>query len=155
MAAVIDARPSEGITHVAFGDLFLEDVRAYRGRQMAGTGIEPLFPLWGSADASPALARQMLDGGVRAVLTCVDPRQLPASFVGRRSTPRCSPTCRPASIRAASAASSTPSARPGRCSPREIAVEVGERSRATGSASPICCPSRPGRGGERFLTLAS
>src|SRR5688572_9957394 len=84
MAAVIDRARSERITHVAFGDLFLEDVRAYRVRQMAGTGIEPLFPLWGSPGASPELARGMLDGGLSAVLTCVDPKQLAGTFVGRR-----------------------------------------------------------------------
>jgi uncharacterized protein (TIGR00290 family) len=81
MAAVIARAQEGGITHVAFGDLFLEDVRNYRIRQLAGTGIEPLFPLWGS-DTSK-LARQMLGAGLRAVLTCVDSRHLPESFVGR------------------------------------------------------------------------
>ena len=83
MAAMLERASRQRVTHVAFGDLFLADIRDYRIRQMAGTGIEPLFPLWCSAEATPALARQMLDGGVRAVLTCVDPRQLPASFAGR------------------------------------------------------------------------
>jgi uncharacterized protein (TIGR00290 family) len=72
-----------GVTHLAFGDLFLEDVRAYRERQLAGTGIIPLFPLWGTAMETPTLARAMLAAGLRAVLTCVDPKQLPSSFVGR------------------------------------------------------------------------
>jgi uncharacterized protein (TIGR00290 family) len=71
-----------GITHVAFGDLFLEDVRRYREERMAGTGIEPVFPLWGRPTA--ALAREMIDAGVQAVLTCVDPKQLDPSFIGRR-----------------------------------------------------------------------
>jgi len=71
----------EGVTHVAFGDLFLEDVRDYRVRQLAGSGIEPLFPLWGRDTA--ALAREMVDGGLRAVITCVDPKQLPEEFAGR------------------------------------------------------------------------
>ena len=75
---------AERISHVAFGDLFLEDVRDYRIRQMSGTGIEPLFPVWASATETPALARQMLASGINAVLTCVDPRQLPESFVGRQ-----------------------------------------------------------------------
>jgi uncharacterized protein (TIGR00290 family) len=79
-AAVADAR-ARGVTHVAFGDLFLEDVRAYRERQMAGTGLTPLFPLWG-LDTSQ-LARQMIGAGVRARVTTVDPRHLPASFAGR------------------------------------------------------------------------
>ncbi len=83
MLLVIGRAREEGITHVAFGDLFLEDIRAYRVRQLSGTGIEPLFPLWTSPAATPNLARQMLDGGLRAVLTCVDLRQLPEPFIGR------------------------------------------------------------------------
>jgi len=83
MSVVIGRARAEGITHVAFGDLFLEDIRAYRVRQLCGTGIEPLFPLWTSPAATPDLARHMLDGGLRAVLTCVDLRQLPEPFVGR------------------------------------------------------------------------
>ena len=70
-----------GITHVAFGDLFLEDVRRYREERMAGTGLEPLFPLWGIP--TDDLAQQMLDGGLVATLTRVDPKQLDAKFVGR------------------------------------------------------------------------
>jgi uncharacterized protein (TIGR00290 family) len=83
MRQAIDRARSEKISHIAFGDLFLEDVRAYRVRQLAGTGIEPLFPLWGTATDTPALARRMIEAGLRAVLTCVDPRQLDAGFVGR------------------------------------------------------------------------
>ena len=83
MAAMLERARRQRVTHVAFGDLFLADIRDYRIRQMAGTGIEPLFPLWCSAEATPALARRMLDGGVRAVITCVDPRPLPPSFAGR------------------------------------------------------------------------
>lgn len=83
MRAVISRARAEGITHVAFGDLFLEDIRNYRIRQLAATGLEPLFPLWCSPADTPELARRMLGAGVRAVLTCVDPRQLAASFVGR------------------------------------------------------------------------
>jgi uncharacterized protein (TIGR00290 family) len=74
---------TEGVTHVAFGDLFLEDIRAYREQRMQGTGLEPLFPLWDAGRDTPALARRMLDAGLRAVLTCVDPRQLAGSFAGR------------------------------------------------------------------------
>lgn len=79
-AAVARAR-DEGITRVAFGDLFLEDIRAYRERQLAGTGLDPLFPLWQIPTRD--LARQMLAGGVRAHLTCVDPKRLPKTFAGR------------------------------------------------------------------------
>lgn len=70
-----------GVTHFAFGDLFLQDVRAYRERQLQGTGIAPLFPLWGVDTAG--LAQEMIRSGVRAVVTCVDPRQVPASLVGQ------------------------------------------------------------------------
>jgi uncharacterized protein (TIGR00290 family) len=78
--AIADA-VARGATHVAFGDLFLEDIRAYRIRQLEGSGLQPLFPLWGEPTA--ALARRMLDAGLVAVVTCVDPRQLPATFAGR------------------------------------------------------------------------
>jgi uncharacterized protein (TIGR00290 family) len=78
--AIAEARAA-GVTHVVFGDLFLEDVRRYRVEKLAGTGIEPVFPLWGRDTAR--LAREMLDGGLRATVTCVDPRQLDASFAGR------------------------------------------------------------------------
>ena len=70
-----------GVDAIAYGDLFLADIRAYREARHAGTGIEALFPLWGRPTA--ALAREMIDGGLRAVLTCVDPKQLDASFAGR------------------------------------------------------------------------
>ena len=80
-SAIADAK-SRGITHIIFGDLYLEDVRAYRERQLAGTGIAPVFPLWAMPTA--ALARSMIDGGVEAHLATVDLRKLPASFAGRR-----------------------------------------------------------------------
>ena len=72
-----------GVTRFAFGDLFLEEIRAYRERQLDGTGIEPLFPLWGTPADTPILARTMLAGGLRAILTCVDPKQLDDNFTGR------------------------------------------------------------------------
>lgn len=71
-----------GFTHVAFGDLFLEDVRRYREERLAGSGLTPLFPLWGRP--TDTLAREMLDGGLSAILTCVNPAVLDARFVGRR-----------------------------------------------------------------------
>lgn len=71
----------EGVDAVAFGDLFLADVRAYRERQLTGTGLEPLFPLW--EIPTDALAREMIDGGLRTKIVCVDTKQLPASFAGR------------------------------------------------------------------------
>jgi uncharacterized protein (TIGR00290 family) len=81
MARAHDDARERGIEVVAFGDLFLEDVRRYREERMAGTGLRPMFPLWGQP--TDALARRMIAGGLRARLTCVDPRQLPSSFVGR------------------------------------------------------------------------
>jgi len=80
MRAVCDRAVAEGIRAVAFGDLFLEDVRAYRVRQMEGTGLELLFPAWGIP--TDVLAREMIAGGVKAKITCVDPRKLAASFAG-------------------------------------------------------------------------
>lgn len=83
MRAVIEKARSEGITGFAFGDLFLADIRAYRERQLAGTGIEPLFPIWGTSADTPSLARGMIAAGFRATLTCVDPRHLSPAFAGR------------------------------------------------------------------------
>jgi uncharacterized protein (TIGR00290 family) len=71
-----------GFTHVAFGDLFLEDVRRYREERLAGSGLVPLFPLWRRQTTS-SLAQTMIAAGVKARLTCVDPRVLPAAFAGR------------------------------------------------------------------------
>jgi uncharacterized protein (TIGR00290 family) len=78
--AIADAR-ANGFTHAAFGDLFLEDIRRYREEKLAGTGLEPLFPVWGIPTIE--LAEQMIDGGLRARLACVDTRHLDARFAGR------------------------------------------------------------------------
>ena len=78
--AVADAC-ANGFTHAAFGDLFLEDIRRYREERLAGTGLEPLFPVWGIPTRQ--LAEEMIDGGLRARLACIDTRALDASFVGR------------------------------------------------------------------------
>jgi len=72
---------AEGIEGVAFGDLFLEDVRAYREKQMKDTGLRPVFPVWGLP--TRALAREMIASGTRAKLTCIDTGKLDRSFVGR------------------------------------------------------------------------
>jgi uncharacterized protein (TIGR00290 family) len=81
MTAALETATDDGVDHVIFGDLFLEDIRAYRETSLAGTGISPLFPLW--AQPTDALAVEMLDAGVRAVVTCVDPAQAPPSIAGR------------------------------------------------------------------------
>jgi uncharacterized protein (TIGR00290 family) len=83
MGEAITSACAKGITQIAFGDLFLEDVRDYRVRQLAGSGIEPLFPMWHPPGGTAALACEMVNAGLRAVLTCVDPAQLDSSFVGR------------------------------------------------------------------------
>jgi uncharacterized protein (TIGR00290 family) len=72
---------AEGFDAVAFGDLFLEDIRAYRIEKLAGTGLQPVFPIWGIP--TDQLARQMVTAGLRARITCVNPKHLPASFCGR------------------------------------------------------------------------
>jgi uncharacterized protein (TIGR00290 family) len=72
---------ADGFTHVAFGDLFLEDVRRYREERLAGTGLTPIFPLFGADTA--ALAREMIAAGLGARLTCVNPKSLDRSFAGR------------------------------------------------------------------------
>lgn len=81
MAAAVAKAVREGFSHVAFGDLFLEDIRQYRIDRLAATGLAPLFPLFGADTA--ALADEMVRSGLRARLTCVDPRVLDRSFAGR------------------------------------------------------------------------
>lgn len=81
MAAACAQALADGIDTIAFGDLFLEDIRAYREAKLAGTGLEPLFPCWKLPTAE--LARTMIASGLRAHLVCVDPRHLDASFAGR------------------------------------------------------------------------
>jgi uncharacterized protein (TIGR00290 family) len=72
---------AEGFDTIAFGDLFLRDIRQYRERQLAGSGLTPIFPLW--EIPTRQLARDMISGGLRARITCVDPKQLDPAFAGR------------------------------------------------------------------------
>jgi diphthamide synthase (EF-2-diphthine--ammonia ligase) len=81
MAQTCAKAVAEGIEGVAFGDLFLEDVRAHREKQMKGTGLKPIFPVWGLPTRE--LAREMIACGTRAKLTCVDTGKIERSFVGR------------------------------------------------------------------------
>ena len=81
MDAALKEAKAEGVTHVIFGDLFLEDIRRYREEKMAGSGIAPVFPLWGRP--TDELAREMIAGGLRAHLVCIDPKILPKEFAGR------------------------------------------------------------------------
>ena len=70
-----------GIDYMAFGDLFLEDVRQYREKQLRGTGIRPLFPIWKMP--TYILTKQMLSSGVEAYISCVDLQKVPKTLVGR------------------------------------------------------------------------
>ena len=81
MQAVCQRATSKGIAAIAFGDLFLQDIRDYRIRQLQGTGLEPLFPLW--QIPTDLLGREMIAAGLKAKLTCVDPSKLERSFAGR------------------------------------------------------------------------
>ena len=80
MAEAVTAAVADGYTHVAFGDLFLEDVRAYRESRLAGTGLTPIFPLWGMPTAR--LAREMIAGGLRAKIATLNPAILSREFSG-------------------------------------------------------------------------
>jgi len=81
LRACLQRARGDGIEAVVFGDLFLQDIRAYRESLLAVTGVRPLFPLWGKDTA--ALAAEMIRGGLRATIVCVDLARLPARFAGR------------------------------------------------------------------------
>ena len=81
MAKAMGTAMTNGVAAVAFGDLYLEDVRRYREEKLAASGITPLFPLWGKDTRD--LSREMVRSGLRACITCVDPKQLDPSFAGR------------------------------------------------------------------------
>ena len=81
MSEFVEQAKSDGVTHFAFGDLFLEDVRRYREEHLQGTGITPVFPLWGANTVE--LSQTMVAVGLKSVLTCVNPKQLPKAFAGR------------------------------------------------------------------------
>jgi uncharacterized protein (TIGR00290 family) len=82
MAEACAAIKASGVHHIVFGDLFLEDIRAYRERNLAALGMTPIFPLWGRD--TRRLATEMIDSGLEAYLVCLDPKRTPASFAGRR-----------------------------------------------------------------------
>jgi uncharacterized protein (TIGR00290 family) len=83
MAAAVGRALQDGFTHVAFADLFLADIRKYREAKLAGTGLTPIFPLFADDSQTPRLARDMIAAGLRARITCVDPKQLDRRFAGR------------------------------------------------------------------------
>ncbi|MEX2241053.1 MAG: ATP-binding protein [Burkholderiales bacterium] len=81
VAKFVEGSMREGVAQLAFGDLFLEDIRRYRERQFAGSGVELLFPLWG--EPTRPLAGEMIAGGLRAWIVCVDPAQAPREWAGQ------------------------------------------------------------------------
>jgi uncharacterized protein (TIGR00290 family) len=82
MAEACKSIKASGVHHMIFGDLFLEDIRAYRERTLAALGMTPIFPLWGRN--TRRLATEMIEAGLVAHLVCLDPNRTPASFAGRR-----------------------------------------------------------------------
>ncbi len=82
MAEALRQARRAGVTRMVFGDLLLEDIRTYRQQRLAGTGVEPMFPLWGRPTAE--LAGEMIDGGLLAYVTCLDPRKVPRKLAGHR-----------------------------------------------------------------------
>jgi uncharacterized protein (TIGR00290 family) len=82
MAKAMAAAKARGVTHIIFGDLYLEDIRAYREQKLAASGVIPVFPLW--QRPTKALACEMIEAGIQAHLAVVDLKKLPASFAGRR-----------------------------------------------------------------------
>ena len=81
MDGFFDSIQQIGATHMAFGDLFLEDIRQYREENLKGTGLTPMFPLW--LEPTEKLAQKMIDAGLKTRITCIDPNKLSANFAGR------------------------------------------------------------------------
>lgn len=141
MRGVLDRCRAEGVHGVAYGDLFLEDVRAYREARHAGTGIQVRFPLWGLPTAD--LAHTMVAGGLKAILTCVDPGRLDARFAGRDFDAALLADLPAAVDPCGSTANSTPLPGPGPCSGRPC-PSCGARSwNGTGSSSRTSRPTQP------------
>ena len=130
--ALAEAPLAEAQT-IAFGDLFLADIRAYREERLSRVGKQAVFPLWGRD--TTALAREFVDAGFEAILVCVDPRHLDPSLPAAGLTPSCSTTSRRTSIRAARTASSTRS------------------STRSGLQRPDRLPARGNRGARRVRVL--
>jgi diphthamide synthase (EF-2-diphthine--ammonia ligase) len=134
MADAFATAPLTGVEAVAFGDLFLDDVRAYRDGRLAAAGKRGLFPLWGHDTA--ALARKFIDAGFEATLVCVDPRALDPAFCGRRYDERAARSAPArASTPAARTANSTPSSPRARSSPSQSPASAARSSNAMDSSS--------------------
>ena len=140
MAATMDDARASGVTHVIFGDLFLEDVRAYRERQLSGTGIMSVFLVWGRPTA--ALAHEMIYGGVESHLSTVDLRNYRLRSPAGALTMRCSIHCLPVPTRAGKTANSIPLYRPVRCCRARSRSKSARLSSAMDSPMQICCQLR-------------
>lgn len=81
MAEFIEQAKQQGVESIAFGDLYLEDIRSYREEQLAASGVTPLFPLWGRD--TKALSKEMISAGLRAKITCIDPKKVPLALAGK------------------------------------------------------------------------
>ena len=146
MKLVCDQALAQGISAIAFGDLFLADVRAYRERQLKDTGLEPLFPIWGIP--TQQLAQEMISAGLRAKLVCVDPKQISSSFIGRDFDQTLLLISLPVPIRAAKTASSIPLYMPDLCSTTKRSAErfqsqSAKKLSAMASGSATFCLPRP------------
>jgi Diphthamide synthase len=133
MAEAFASAPLSGVGAVAFGDLFLEDVRAYREARLAAAAKRGLFPLWGSNTGE--LAREFIAAGFEAIIVCLDPRALDPASPDARTTSSSWPSCPRASIHAARTASSTPSSTPARSSRSRSHARPARSSSATASSS--------------------
>ncbi len=144
MEAAIRRARAEGIAHIVFGDLFLEDIRKYREEKLASTGVTPLFPIWGRDTAS--LARNMVEAGLKAYLTCVDPKKLDRAFAGRVFDARLLADL-PADVDPCGENGEFHTyASQGPMFPRPIAVEVGEVVERDGFIFADILPAAPRRG---------
>ncbi len=81
MSSFVKKAKNDNIECFAFGDLFLEDIRSYREEKLKDSGIKPIFPLWGIP--TDKLSREMISGGLRTIITCIDPKQIPNKFIGK------------------------------------------------------------------------
>ena len=144
MSGTVRRALAERASAIAFGDLFLEDIREYRERQLIGTGLEPLFPLWRLPTND--LAREMIGAGVKSRVTCVDPKKLAAHLPAANSTQTFWTSCRLQSIPAARMASFTHSSTTRRCSLARFRLGMARSSSAKGSCSPMCWGSSRRRG---------
>jgi len=137
MAGACGRAVAEGFDTIAFGDLYLQDVRAYRERQLAGCGLRPIFPLWQLPTSQ--LARDMIAGGLRARLSCIDSGVLDADFAGRDFDSSLLADLPHLPTHAAKTASSTASSMRAPCSARRLQWRPARCATSTASFTRISC----------------